>query len=80
MHFTVIIPARFGSTRLPGKPLRDIAGKPMIQRVWEQAGKSAAHRVVIATDDQRIESAAREFGAEVCMTRADHPKVPLIGW
>ena len=73
MHFTVIIPARFGSTRLPGKPLRDIAGKPMIQRVWEQAGKSAAHRVVIATDDQRIESAAREFGAEVCMTRADHP-------
>ena len=73
MQFTVIIPARFGSTRLPGKPLRDIAGKPMIQRVWEQAGKSAAERVVIATDDPRIEAAALEFGAEVCMTRADHP-------
>jgi 3-deoxy-manno-octulosonate cytidylyltransferase (CMP-KDO synthetase) len=73
MRFTVIIPARFGSTRLPGKPLRDIAGKPMIQRVWEQAGESAAERVVIATDDPRIEAAAREFGAEVCMTRADHP-------
>jgi 3-deoxy-manno-octulosonate cytidylyltransferase (CMP-KDO synthetase) len=69
----VIIPARFGSTRLPGKPLRDIAGKPMIQRVWEQAGKSSAQRVVIATDDPRIEAAALEFGAEVCMTRADHP-------
>lgn len=73
MQFTVIIPARFGSTRLPGKPLRDIAGKPMIQRVWEQAGKSAAERVVIATDDPRIEAAAKVFGAEVCMTRADHP-------
>lgn len=73
MQFTVIIPARFGSTRLPGKPLRDIAGKPMIQRVWEQAGKSAAERVVIATDDPRIEAAALEFGAEVCMTRDDHP-------
>ena len=73
MQFTVIIPARFGSMRLPGKPLRDIAGKPMIQRVWEQAGKSAAQRVVIATDDPRIEAAALEFGAEVCMTRADHP-------
>jgi len=73
MQFTVIIPARFGSTRLPGKPLRDIAGKSMIQRVWEQAGKSAAQRVVIATDDLRIEEAARGFGAEVCMTRADHP-------
>lgn len=73
MQFTVIIPARFGSTRLPGKPLRDIAGKPMIQRVWEQAGKSAAARVVIATDDTRIEAAARAFGAEVCMTKADHP-------
>jgi 3-deoxy-manno-octulosonate cytidylyltransferase (CMP-KDO synthetase) len=73
MQFTVIIPARFGSTRLPGKPLRDIAGKAMIQRVWEQAGKSAAQRVVIATDDARIEAAAIAFGAEVCMTRDDHP-------
>lgn len=73
MEFIVIIPARYASTRLPGKPLRDIAGKTMIQRVWEQACKSAASRVVIATDDQRIESAARAFGAEVCMTDPDHP-------
>ena len=51
MEFIVIIPARYASTRLPGKPLRDIAGKAMIQRVWEQAGKSAASRVVIATDE-----------------------------
>ena len=73
MEFIVIIPARFASTRLPGKPLRDIAGKTMIQRVWEQAGKSAASRVVIATDDPRIESVAKQFGAEVCMTNPDHP-------
>lgn len=72
MQFIVVIPARFASTRLPGKPLRDIAGLPMIQRVWQQAGKSAATRVVIATDDSRIEAAALGFGAEVCMTRADH--------
>ena len=65
MEFIVIIPARYASTRLPGKPLRDIAGKTMIQRVWEQASKSDASRVVIATDDQRIEDAARAFGAEV---------------
>jgi len=72
MQFIVVIPARYGSTRLPGKPLRDIAGQPMIQRVWQQAWKSAAARVVIATDDSRIEAAALKFGAEVCMTRADH--------
>jgi len=72
MQFIVVIPARYGSTRLPGKPLRDIAGQPMIQRVWQQACKSAAARVVIATDDSRIEAAALKFGAEVCMTRADH--------
>lgn len=73
MDFLVIIPARYASTRLPGKPLRDIAGKPMIQRVWEQANKSSASRVVVATDDQRIAEVAENFGAEVCMTRADHP-------
>ena len=73
MEFIVIIPARFASTRLPGKPLRDIAGKTMVQRVWEQARKSAASRVVIATDDPRIEAAAQAFGAEVCMTNPDHP-------
>ena len=72
MSFIVVIPARYASTRLPGKPLRDIAGLPMIQHVWQQAQKSQAIRVVIATDDSRIQSAATEFGAEVCMTRKDH--------
>ena len=73
MSFTVVIPARFGSTRLPGKPLLDIAGKPMVQRVWEQALQSNAQQVVIATDDQRIYALAESFGAEVCMTSAEHP-------
>jgi 3-deoxy-manno-octulosonate cytidylyltransferase (CMP-KDO synthetase) len=72
MQFIVVIPARYASSRLPGKPLRDIKGKSMIQRVWEQACKSSASRVVIATDDQRIEKVAKAFGAEVCMTRDDH--------
>ena len=72
MQFIVVIPARYASSRLPGKPLRDIKGKSMIQRVWEQACKSSASRVVIATDDQRIEEAAHSYGAEVCLTRDDH--------
>lgn len=72
MSFTVIIPARYASTRLPGKPLVDIAGKTMIQRVYEQASKSSANKVVIATDDERIVQAANSFGAEVCMTSPDH--------
>ena len=71
--FTVVIPARFGSSRLPGKPLADIAGKPMIQHVYERALESHAGRVIIATDDERIERAAKSFGAEVCMTLASHP-------
>ncbi|WP_375738455.1 3-deoxy-manno-octulosonate cytidylyltransferase [Pseudomonas boanensis] len=70
--FTVVIPARFASTRLPGKPLQDIAGKPMIQHVWEQARRSGAQRVVVATDDARIVDACQTFGAEVLLTRADH--------
>ena len=73
MTFTVVIPARFASTRLPGKPLLDIAGQPMIRHVWERACRSAAARVVIATDDERIRSAAESFGAEVCMTAVAHP-------
>lgn len=73
MAFTVVIPARYASTRLPGKPLLDIAGKPMLQHVYEQAQKSEAKRIVIATDDQRIATVAEGFGAEVCMTSADHP-------
>jgi 3-deoxy-manno-octulosonate cytidylyltransferase (CMP-KDO synthetase) len=73
MSYIVVIPARHGSTRLPGKPLLDIAGKAMVQRVWEQARLSGASDVVIATDDQRICDAAQGFGASVCMTATDHP-------
>ncbi|MDO7897984.1 3-deoxy-manno-octulosonate cytidylyltransferase [Pseudomonas citrulli] len=70
--FTVVIPSRFASTRLPGKPLLSIAGKPMIQHVWEQACKSSAQRVVVATDDARIVEACKGFGADVVLTREDH--------
>lgn len=73
MSFTAIIPARFASTRLPGKPLLLLAGKPMIQHVWQQTCLSNADRVVIATDDERIAEAANAFGAEVCLTAANHP-------
>ncbi|PPC74135.1 3-deoxy-manno-octulosonate cytidylyltransferase [Pokkaliibacter plantistimulans] len=73
MSFLVVIPARYASTRLKGKPLLDIAGKPMVQHTWEKACASGAARVIIATDDERIESMARAFGAEVCMTSAAHP-------
>ncbi|KKD00687.1 3-deoxy-manno-octulosonate cytidylyltransferase [Photobacterium halotolerans] len=72
MAFTVIIPARYQSSRLPGKPLADIAGKPMIQWVYEQASKAGAKQVIVATDDQRIADAVTSFGGEVCLTRADH--------
>lgn len=70
--YTVIIPARFGASRLPGKPLADLGGKPIVQWVHERALASGAARVVIATDDARIETAARAFGAEVVMTSPDH--------
>ncbi len=70
--FTVIIPARFGASRLPGKPLLDLAGKPMIQHVVSRALESGAARVVVATDDARIEQAAIKSGALAVMTRADH--------
>lgn len=72
MSFLVVIPARFASTRLPGKPLLDIEGKTMIQRVYERASSSAAERVVVATDDQRVAEAVAEFGGEVCITSAEH--------
>ncbi|OLQ94262.1 3-deoxy-manno-octulosonate cytidylyltransferase [Vibrio ponticus] len=72
MSFTVVIPARYQSTRLPGKPLADIAGKPMIQWVYEQAIQAGADNVIIATDDERVEQAAKAFGAQVCMTSPDH--------
>lgn len=73
MGFYVVIPARFASTRLPGKPLREIAGKTMLQHVYERAVESDADRVVIATDDERIRQTAEAFGAEVCMTLDRHP-------
>ena len=73
MSFTVLIPARYASTRLPGKPLADIAGKPMVVRVAERALQSGAARVVVATDDARVKTAAERFGIAVCMTRDDHP-------
>jgi len=70
--FSVVIPARFASSRLPGKPLQLIGGKPMIQHVYERALESDAGRVIIATDDERICDAAEGFGASVCMTSPDH--------
>jgi len=72
MAFKIVIPARFASTRLPGKPLLDIAGKPMIQHVYERAQESHASDVIIATDNDDIMRIAHDFGADVCMTRADH--------
>ncbi len=68
MSFKVYIPARYGSTRLPGKPLLEIAGKPLIEHVFERALASGAAEVVIATDDERIARVAQKFGATVCMT------------
>jgi 3-deoxy-manno-octulosonate cytidylyltransferase (CMP-KDO synthetase) len=72
VSFTVLIPARFASTRLPGKPLSDILGKPMVVRVAERARASGAERVVIATDDERIRAAALEHGIDAVLTRSDH--------
>jgi len=70
--FVVVIPSRFASARLPGKPLLEINGKPMIQHVYERGTESQASEVVIATDDERIADAAESFGATVCMTSGDH--------
>ena len=69
----IVIPARYGSTRLPGKPLVSLAGKPMIQHVYERAGMaSRADRVIVATDDERIMKAVASFGGNARMTRPDH--------
>ncbi len=72
MSFTVVIPARYAATRLPGKPLIDICGKPMLQHTFERARQSKASRVIIATDDARIQEVAEGFGATVCMTKSTH--------
>lgn len=72
MSFVVIIPARYASTRLPGKPLVDINGKPMVVHVLERARESGAERIIVATDNEEVMSAVQAVGGEVCMTRADH--------
>ncbi|HBI09218.1 MAG TPA: 3-deoxy-manno-octulosonate cytidylyltransferase [Franconibacter pulveris] len=72
MSFVVIIPARYASTRLPGKPLVDINGKPMIVHVLERARESGAERIIVATDHEEVARAVQAAGGEVCMTRADH--------
>lgn len=86
--FKVVVPARFASTRLPGKPLLDIAGKPMVVRVAAQAAKSQANEVVIATDHAEIMHSAQQHGVSVVMTREDHVSgtdriaevVQTMGW
>lgn len=86
--FRVVVPARFASTRLPGKPLADICGQPMIVRVWERAIESGAHDVWVATDDQRVCEAVRAVGGQAQMTRKDHSSgtdrlaelVTALGW
>lgn len=86
--FHVVIPARFASTRLPGKPLRLIAGKPLLRHVLERARESQAASVVIATDDARIVEAAESWGAQVVLTSPEHPNgtcrlaevVAKLGW
>ncbi len=86
--YKVVIPARYASSRLPGKPLRELLGKPMLQHVYEAALRCGAEQVVIATDDVRIETVAKQFGAQVCMTSPDHASgtdrlaevVSSLGW
>lgn len=88
MTFRVVIPARYPSTRLPGKPLRLLAGKPMVQHVYERACASGAAEVIVATDDDRVVQACRAFGAPVLMTDPNHPSgtdrlaevAALCGW
>ncbi|WP_159564559.1 3-deoxy-manno-octulosonate cytidylyltransferase [Budvicia diplopodorum] len=72
MSFVAIIPARFASTRLPGKPLADIAGKPMVVHVMERAIQSGASRVIVATDHLDVKAAVERAGGEVCLTSPDH--------
>ncbi len=72
MSFTIIIPARFESSRLPGKPLKDIHGKPMIEWTWRQAQSAGASRVIVATESEEVEAVCKDFGAEVVMTSPDH--------
>lgn len=74
MGVTVVIPARYASTRFPGKPLADLCGKPMVQWVYERSKLcDSVDRVIVATDDERIAKAVASFGGDVAMTRSDHP-------
>lgn len=73
LRYSVIIPARFASERLPGKPLLDIAGRPMIQRVYEQVRDLGAQRVIVATDHEDIKTVCEKVGAEVMLTSPNHP-------
>lgn len=72
MPYNIVIPARFAATRLPGKPLREIAGKSLLQHVYECAQRTQARQIIIATDDERIRQSAVDFGADVCMTSDRH--------
>ncbi len=72
MSFKVVIPARYGSSRLPGKPLLDLAGQTMIEHVYQRAKDSQCSEVIVATDDERIANVVSGFGGEACLTRADH--------
>jgi 3-deoxy-manno-octulosonate cytidylyltransferase (CMP-KDO synthetase) len=72
MQFVVVIPARYASARLPGKPLADIAGKPMVVHVADRARESGAYEVIVATDDERIQQAVARHGHQAMMTRPDH--------
>ncbi len=84
----IVIPARYGATRLPGKPLIELAGKPLLQHVWERAVSAHAVEVVVATDDERIARVADGFGARVCMTDPGHASgteriaevIEVMGW
>lgn len=70
--FHIVIPARFASSRLPGKPLTPLAGRPLVEHVWRRAGEGGAKTVVVATDDERVASCVEDFGGRACLTRADH--------
>lgn len=73
LNILAVIPARYASSRLPGKPLVSLAGKPMIQHVWERARRAeSVSRILVATDDERVLRAVAEFGGEAVLTRADH--------
>ncbi|QBQ54297.1 3-deoxy-manno-octulosonate cytidylyltransferase [Nitrosococcus wardiae] len=72
MPYKVIIPARYNSSRLPGKPLLDLAGKPMLLHVIKKAQESGAEEILVATDDRRIEAIVKDYGIQVCMTSTAH--------